>query len=410
MTQGFRPIEWRFGRLYRESMTTRKPATIKIVAGETPERRSRWLEVTLLAALVLLIGAGAAVASVVQNGNAQQASLDGSAGAGTTPAATLKLGYFGNVTHAPALVGLQEGILQKDLGATKLSTQVFNAGPAAVEALNAGAIDAAYLGPNPAINSFVKSKGDSIRIIAGAASGGAQLVVKPSISSAADLKGKVLATPQLGGTQDVALRAWLAKQGYKAAPNGGGDVTINPTDNAQTLKLFQDGKLDGAWLPEPWASRLVLQAGAKVLVDEKDLWDGSLSGKPGEFPTTILIVSKTYLAQHPGTVKALLKGHIDSVQWLQENSGAKAADAINSGLRAAAGSALPADVISRSLSNLKFTDDPLAGTYRKLLKDGVDAGVTKQADINGIFDLSLLNAVLKDAGMPAVPVAGLGKP
>ncbi|MDQ6753315.1 MAG: ABC transporter substrate-binding protein [Actinomycetota bacterium] len=387
-------------------MTTRKPpATIKIVAGQNPGRRRRGLEIVLLAALVLLIGAGAAVASMLHND--KSAAPANAAGAGT-PAATLKLGYFGNVTHAPALVGLQEGILQKDLGQTKLSTQVFNAGPAAVEALNAGAIDAAYLGPNPAINSFVKSKGDSIRIIAGAASGGAQLVVKPSISGAADLKVKVLATPQLGGTQDVALRAWLAKQGYKTDPNGGGDVTINPTDNAQTLKLFQDGKLDGAWLPEPWASRLVLQAGGKVLIDEKDLWDGSLTGKPGEFPTTILIVNKTFLEQHPQTVRALLKGHVESVQWLQDNPGAKAADAINAGLKAAAGSALPADVITRSLSNLTFTDDPLAGTYRKLLKDGADSGVTKQADINGVFDLTQLNSVLRDAGKPAVPVAGLG--
>lgn len=397
-----------------QSPNSGRIATTKIVANEKPAAKrglfskSRTLEISLAVGLAVVIAVGAGVASLQASNTAPASANADAAGAGTA-AATLKLGYFGNVTHAPALIGLQEGILQKDLGQTKLSTQVFNAGPAAVEALNAGAIDAAYLGPNPAINSFVKSKGDSIRIIAGAASGGAQLVVKPSIGSAADLKGKVLATPQLGGTQDVALRAWLAKQGYKTDPNGGGDVTINPTDNAQTLKLFQDGKLDGAWLPEPWASRLVLQAGAKVLVDEKDLWDGSLTGKPGQFPTTILIVNKTFLEQHPDTVKALLKGHTESVQWLLDNSGAKAAEAINSGLKAAAGSALPADVISRSLANLTFTDDPLAGTYRKLLKDGVDSGVTKQADINGIFDLTQLNAVLKDAGKPAVPGAGLGK-
>jgi NitT/TauT family transport system substrate-binding protein len=395
-------------------MTTRKPpATIKIVAGEKPKRRRRGLEISLLAALVLLIGAGAAVASVAQSDHAQTGTAnagDADAPRAGTPATRLRLGYFGNVTHAPALIGLQEGFFQKDLGATKLSTQVFNAGPAAVEALNAGAIDAAYVGPNPAINSFVKSKGDSIRIIAGAASGGAQLVVKPTIGSAADLKGKVLATPQLGGTQDVALRAWLAKQGYRTDANGGGDATINPTDNAATLKLFQEGKLDGAWLPEPWASRLVLQAGAKVLVDEKDLWDGSLTGKAGQFPTTVLIVNKTFLEQHPQTVQALLKGHVEAVQWLQANAGPKAADAINAGLKAAAGSALPADVITRSLANLTFTDDPLAGAYRKLLQDGVDAGVTKQADINGLFDLRVLDSVLKDAGKPVVSVAGLGAP
>ncbi|MDJ0355055.1 ABC transporter substrate-binding protein [Paenarthrobacter sp. PH39-S1] len=381
-----------------------KPATIRIVAGDAPKRRRRGLEISLLAALVLLIGAGAAVASVTQkNAPAPTAAV-------TTPAATLKLGYFGNVTHAPALIGLQQGFFQKDLGATKLSTQVFNAGPAAVEALNAGAIDAAYLGPNPAINSFVKSRGESLRVIAGAASGGAQLVVKPSIRTAADLKGKVLATPQLGGTQDVALRSWLGRQGLKSgqADAGAPDaVTINPTDNAAALKLFQDGKLDGAWLPEPWASRLVLQAGATVLVDEKDLWDGSLTAKPGQFPTTILVVNKNFLDQHPETVRALLKGHVESVQWLRQNPAA-AAEVINAGLTTAAGSALPADVLSRSLSGLSFTDDPLAGTYRKLLQDGVDAGTTKSADLGGMVNLGPLNAVLRDAGLPAVSAAGLG--
>ncbi|MCY0903934.1 ABC transporter substrate-binding protein [Arthrobacter sp. H14-L1] len=387
-------------------MTTEpKLATIKIVAGEGPTRRRRGLESLILATLVLLIGAGAAVASVSQNsGPAAPAPA-------ASPAATLKLGYFGNVTHAPALIGMSRGFFQRDLGATKLSTQVFNAGPAAVEALNAGAIDAAYLGPNPAINSFVKSKGASLRIIAGAASGGAQLVVRPSIQTAADLKGTTLATPQLGGTQDVALRGWLAKQGLRFGQDAGAraadTVSINPTDNAASLKLFQDGKLDGAWLPEPWASRLVLQAGAKVLVDEKDLWDGSLTANAGEFPTTILIVNKTFLQEHPETVRALLKAHVESVQWLQQNP-TLAAEGINSALKADAGSALPADVLARSLSGLRFTQDPLVGTYRKLLQDGVDAGTTKSADLNGIVDLGPLNAVLRDAGLPAVSAAGLG--
>ncbi|BAS16491.1 putative binding protein BRA1186/BS1330_II1177 [Arthrobacter sp. Hiyo8] len=294
---------------------------------------------------------------------------------------------------------MSKGIIAGKLGSTKLTTQIFNAGPAAVEALNAGAIDAAYLGPNPAINSFVQSKGASISIIAGAASGGAQLVVKPGINAAADLKGKTLASPQLGGTQDVALRAWLGKQGLKTNPNGGGDVAINPTDNAQTLKLFQDGKLDGAWLPEPWASRLVLQAGGKVLVDEKDLWD------KGQFPTTILIVSKKFAAEHPQTVTALLQGHEASVNWLNSASAADKATAINAALKATAGSTLPADVIDRSLKNITFTVDPLAGTYKKLLQDGVDAGITKPADINGIFDLRALNSVTGQK----TSAAGLGQ-
>jgi NitT/TauT family transport system substrate-binding protein len=251
----------------------------------------------------------------------------------------------------------------------------------------------------------VKSQGESISIIAGAASGGAQLVVKPDIKSPADLKGKTLASPQLGGTQDVALRSWLAKQGFKTNPDGGGDVAINPTENAQTLKLFLDGKLDGAWLPEPWASRLVLDAGAKVLVDEKDLWDGSLSAKPGEFPTTILIVNKKFAAEHPETVEALLKGHVQSVKWLNDTPAAEKATKLNAALEKVAGKALPENVIDRSLQNIDFTVDPLAGTYKKLLQDGVEAGTTKQADINGIFDLTTLNAVTGEK----TSAAGLGK-
>jgi NitT/TauT family transport system substrate-binding protein len=377
-----------------------QPGTTRIVAGETgkPKRR-RTLEIALAAGLVLLIGAGAAVASTLSRG---QETAPAAADSG--PAGELRLGYFNNITHAPALVGVSKGFLAKDLGATKLTTQTFNAGPAAIEALNAGAIDATYIGPNPAINSYVKSNGQSISIIAGAASGGAQLVVRPGINSAADLKGKTLASPQLGGTQDVALRAWLGIQGFKTSTDGSGDVAINPTENAQTLKLFQDGKLDGAWLPEPWASRLVLQAGAKVLVDEKDLWE------KGEFVTTVLIVNKKFAAEHPATVQALLKGHVESVDWLNAAPAAEKAAVLNSGLKAAAGKALPADVIDRSLKNIVFTVDPLAGTYKKLLQDGVDAGTTKQADINGIFDLTALNRVLGESvAGKKISAEGLGK-
>ncbi|OAE02687.1 ABC transporter substrate-binding protein [Arthrobacter sp. OY3WO11] len=359
----------------------------RIVAGESAvPKRKRAIEAALAIGLVLLIAVGAVVASTVSRNTEAQA-------AEPTPAAELKLGYFGNVTHAPALVGIKEGFLAEALGSTALSTETFNAGPAAIEALNAGAIDAAYIGPNPAINSFVQSQGQSVRIIAGAAAGGAQLVVKPEINSAADLKGKTLASPQLGGTQDVALRAWLASEGYQTNVDGSGDVAINPTENAQTLKLFQDGKLDGAWLPEPWASRLVLQAGAKVLVDEKDLWDGTGTGKPGEFPTTVLIVNQEFAADHPDTVKALLAGHAESVAWLNEAPAAEKASVVNSALQESAGAALADDVLARSLANITFTLDPLAGSYLRLLADGVEAGTTKQADITGLFDLRPLNGV-----------------
>ncbi len=301
--------------------------TTRITAGQKTRRKLRSVEIVALAALVALIGAGAAVATVAA-GNNRTAPDQGAAATG--PAAELRLGYFANVTHAPALIGVNDGILARQLGETALTTQVFNAGPSAIEALNAGAIDAAYLGPNPAINSFVKSGGESLRIIAGATSGGAQLVVKPEITSAAQLRGKILATPQLGGTQDVALRSWLTTQGFTTTPSGGGDVLINPTDNASTLKLFQEGKIDGAWLPEPWASRLVLQAGGKVLVNEADLWD------KGEFATTILVVSKAFLERHPQTVDSLLAGNLESIDWLS-NHPQESVTGVNTALKTAAG-------------------------------------------------------------------------
>ena len=327
------------------------------------------------------------------------------AGAGPVdagPATELRLGYFGNVTHAPALVGVAQGLFTAELGDTELSTQVFNAGPAAIEALNAGAIDATFIGPNPAINGFIRSSGESLRIIAGSTSGGAQLVVRDGITSAADLEGAELATPQLGGTQDVALRAWLTAQGLKSSITGGGDVTITPTENASTLQLFTDGKLDGAWLPEPWASRLVLDAGAHVLVDERDLWPDS------QFLTTHLIVATEFLEEHPETVEALLRGTVASVDWLTANPG-EAQRVVNAEIAKISGKPLSDDVIARAFTSITFSVDPLASTLDALLEAGVTAGTTEEASLDGIYDLRLLNQVLTEAGRPTVSAAGLGQ-
>lgn len=359
-----------------------------------PRRRARFAGVLALPVVAALALAGCS------GGNDDAAAKPG-ATSGGSPAAELRLGYFANVTHAPAVIGVAEGTFAKELGSTKLSTQIFNAGPAAIEALNAGAIDAAFLGPNPAINGFVQSHGDALRIVAGAVSGGAQLVVKPGITSAADLKGKDLATPQLGGTQDVALRNWLTKNGLKNSPNGSGDVTITPTDNAQTLQLFQEGKIDGAWLPEPWSSRLVLDAGAKVLVDEKTLWP------EGKFQTTILIVSKKYLDAHPQTVEGLIKGELDALTWIKDNP-AQAPTVVNDQIEKLTGKPLSDGVIQRAWSNITPTYDPLASTLQTVEDAGVTAGVSKDADLKGIYDLRILDKVLTESGEKPVSAAGLG--
>ena len=314
---------------------------------------------------------------------------------------TLHLGYFATVTHAPALVGVEKGLIQKELGATKLKTEVFNAGPAAVEALTAGAIDAAYIGPNPAINSFIKSGGASVRVIAGATSGGAALVVRDGITSAQDLKGKTLATPQLGNTQDVALRTWLSSKGLKTNVSGGGDVKITPTDNAQTLTLFKNGQLDGAWVPEPWASRLVVEAGAHVLQDERELWPG------GKFPTTVLLVSTDFADKHPDAVKELLAGHLDSLDWIKSHQ-SELPGVVNDALKTATGKPLADDVLTRALSSVSFTADPNASAFATLVKNGVTAGTQTKGSIDGLFDLTALNAALKERGEKAVDDGGLG--
>ncbi len=326
-----------------------------------------------------------------------------SSGAAQGQAATLRLGYFANVTHAPAIIGVNEGLFAKELGGTELQTQIFDAGPSAVEALFGGALDAAYIGPSPAINAFAQSDGEAIRIIAGATSGGAQLVVRPGLNTVQDLRGKTLASPELGNTQDVALRAWLTTHGLRNSVQGGGDVTVTPTTNSDTLQLVKSGKLDGAWVPEPWASRLVLEAGGKVLVNERDLWPN------GQFVTTQLIVSTEFLEKHPQTVEALLRGHVDAVQWTIQNS-AEAKTVVNDGINALTGKPLPPAVADRAWQNLTVTNDPIAASLQQNADHAVAAGVAKEkVDLHGIYELTILNRILTQRGLPTVSANGLGK-
>lgn len=326
--------------------------------------------------------------------------------AGSTPSGDevteLRLGYFANVTHAPALVGLEEGLFEDALGDVEVTTSVFNAGPAAIEALTAGAIDATYIGPNPSINTFIQSGGASARIVAGAATGGAALVVADGIDSPDDLAGTTLASPQLGNTQDVALRVWLGDQGYETDTSGGGDVTVTPTENSQTLTLFQQGDVDGAWLPEPWVSRLVLDEGAHVLVDEADLWPD------GAFPTTVLLVRAEFLEQHPDVVEKLLEGHVAAVQWIADNPD-EAPGVVNAAIEAETGKPLGDAVIERAFEHVTFSVDPHAETFETLVANGLEAGTQKDGSIDGLFDLRLLNGLLEASGADTVSAAGLGE-
>ena len=262
-------------------------------------------------------------------------------------APVVRIGFFANVTHAPALVAPQSRLFEAFLGkdGTKVEYTAFNAGPAVVEAMKGGAIDVSYIGPNPSISGYTSTGGTLLRVVSGSTSAGAQFVVKPGITSVADLKGKKIATPQLGNTQDVALRSWLKEQGLSTSVSGGGDVTIVPTDDATTLTLFKRGDLDGAWLPEPWASRLVLEAGAKVFLDEKSLWPG------GQFVTTQIIAAQPFLAKYPGTVRSILQANNSAIKYIASNV-TKSKDVVQEQITKWTGKPLPDAVITRSWGNL----------------------------------------------------------
>ena len=350
-------------------------------------------------ALLSVLALGAALSGC----GSDEPAAGGTDAEGLATAPQVELGYFANVTHAAALIGVDRGLFTDELGQTTLNTQTFNAGTEAVEAMFAGTLDMAYVGPNPAINAFAESDGEAVRIIAGATSGGAQLVVREGIDTAEDLVGSTLATPSLGNTQDVALRAWLTEEGLDNSIEGGGDVTITPTANSDTLTLFQAGDFDGAWLPEPWASRLVLEAGAHVLVDEKDLWPD------GQFVTTHLIVRTEFLEQYPGTVEAVLRGHVQAVQYAQDNPD-EAKQEVNAAIEELTGEALSAEVLDRSWDNLSVTDDPIAESLKKSATDAVEVGTADtEVDLSGIYDLSMLNTILLDEGLEPVSAGGLGK-
>lgn len=366
----------------------------------------RWFPATLLLLFLALVGSacGSAGRDSAAGGTADKAApATTAAGAQPTttaarpkPEGALRLGYFPNVTHAPAIVGVEKGLFNASLGdGVKVELVTFNSGTEAIEALFSGAIDASFIGPNPAVNGFAKSNGEALRIVAGTTSGGAALVVRNTINSPADLKGKTLASPSLGNTQDVALRAWLTKQGLKADTTGGGDVAIRPQENADTLAGFVAGTIDGAWVPEPWSTRLQLEGGGKVLVNEADLWPG------GQFVTTQLIVATKYLKDKPANVRALIDGLIDSLEYIK----AQPADAMavtNAGIERITTKRLKDATIAGAWKNLSFTPDPIAASLTKSKDDAVAAGLLKPVDLKGIYQLDLLNEVLAEHGMAPV--------
>jgi NitT/TauT family transport system substrate-binding protein len=344
-----------------------------------------------------LRGMAAALAAVAVTALAAACGGGGASSSGGGAAKTeVRLGFFPNITHSTALVGVKKGFFAKALGGNvTLKTATFNAGPAATEAIFSDAIDATYIGPNPAINAWSKSKGQAIKIVAGSASGGVYLVVKPEINSVADLKGKKIATPQLGNTQDVALRFWLKEKGLQTDTKGGGDVSILPQDNAQTLQTFATGDIDGAWVPEPFASRLITESKGKILVTEADLWPNK------QFVITHLIVRQQFLKEHPDLVKKLIEAHVESNAYINSDpAGAK--EAINAELQDLTGKPLKPQVLDSAFKNITFTNDPIASSLLSSADHAEKVGLLDPVDLNGIYDLTILNEVLAAKGQQAV--------
>lgn len=355
-----------------------------------------------------------------------------------SPSNVLRLGYFPNLNHAQVIIGLANGHFQKALSehstdsgeegdkGTSIKEYVFSAGPSAIEALYAGQIDVAYVGPNPAINGYLASNGEGIRIISGSASGGAVFVVRndSGIQTTSDLGGKKFASPQLGNTQDVALRKYLIQNGYETVENGG-NVTVVPVKPSDILTLMLKKEIDGAWVPEPWGARLVKEANGKIFVDERDLWPPD-----GKFVTTNIIVRTDYLKNNPETIKKLIDAHIDETIWINNtlkdsrtgnftgasgneenqtnddlgNSGVETfIHSFNGGLKRITGNTVPEDELRDALQRLEFTYDPLEKSLFRMADDAYELGLIgrgNKPDLTNIYDLSLLNEVLEERNLP----------
>ncbi|MBM7088522.1 aliphatic sulfonate ABC transporter substrate-binding protein [Streptomyces sp. NPDC056956] len=356
---------------------------------------------TVLAVLPLLALAACGYGSQAKD----RVTVEIAAGAKKTDGLdSVRIGYFGNLTHGTALVGNRKGFFQKELGATRAQYAVFNAGPSQIEALNSGSVDIGWIGPSPAINGYVKAGGKNLRIIGGSASGGVKLVVDPDrIRSVEDVEGKRIATPQLGNTQDVAFLHWAAGRGWKVDPlSGKGDVTVVRSDNKVTPDAFRAGSVDGAWVPEPTASKLVADGG-EVLLDEASLWPDE------KFVITNIVVRQEFLKKHPKAVEAVLRASVAANRWINAHP-QEAKTVANEQLAADSGKALPAEVLDPAWESVRFTDDPLASTLSAQAGHAVDAGLLKDPGLDGIYDLGPLNKVLAAAGEPTVDDAGLGAP
>ena len=299
----------------------------------------------------------------------------------------VRLGYFANVTHAQALVGLANGEFEKQLGSeVKLVPKLFGSGPAAIEAVLADEVDITYVGPSPAINGFIRSEGKALRVIAGAVQGGAVFVRRSDVvlnpNHREDFAGKRFATPQIGNTQDISLRTYLAQMGHLTKERGG-TVEVLPMANADILTLFLRKELDGAWVPEPWGAILVHRAQGVMLVDERDLWPD------GKFATTLLIVSQKFLETRSEWVQRMMNAHVKLTRWIQEHR-QDMGTILNEEIAKYTRKRLDEAVLSDALSRLDVTVDPLESSLETFFERARALGYLKKGNLKGILDLRYL--------------------
>lgn len=318
----------------------------------------------------------------------------------------LKIGFFPNINHAQAVIGIGNGDFQKALGSdVEIKTFLFNAGPSAIEALLARQVDVSYIGPNPAINGYVVSEGKSLKIIAGVSSGGAVFVVRndSGINSVKDFAGKKFASPQLGNTQDVALRKYLIDNGYNTKDKGG-NVEILPVKNPDILTLLLKKEIDGAWVPEPWGEKLIKEGNSKLFLDERTLWP------EGKFVTANIIVNPEYLQQNPEVIRKLLVAHVNETQWINSHK-QEALTIFNTQLKSLTGQTIPEDQLSEAFNRLELTYDPVKQSLFESASDAFSVGFLgkTEPDLSGIYDLTILNEVLKSKGLQEIDGnSGLG--
>ncbi|EIW18969.1 MULTISPECIES: aliphatic sulfonate ABC transporter substrate-binding protein [Pelosinus] len=309
----------------------------------------------------------------------------------------VRVAHFPNITHSQALVGRADGQFQKALGdENPIDWKTFNAGPAEIEALFAGEVDIGYIGPGPAINGYTKSNGD-LQIIAGATDAGAILVTRKDLvlKNVGELSGKRVAIPQFGNTQDLSLRHILQENGLKDTTKGG-TVEVRQADNPDIKTLLDKGDIDAALVPEPWGARLVSEVKANILLDHKQVW------RDGNYTTAVVVANSKFIKEHPDLVGKFLRTHVELTDYINKNPD-KAKDTVNSQIKELTGKPLAKEVLDSSFTRLTVTNDPEKESVIGFVKLSVDAGFIKTApDLKDLFNLTLLNKVLKEKGLQEI--------